>query len=70
MTAEELEILREKLPNAYQAKIQERTGYSQSYISQVLLGNRSNEVIIDVAIDIANAHQRKLQSRSKKIKSL
>ena len=57
----ELSHLRSMLPRGSRDRIQKATGYSHSYIDQVLSGKRYNQVILDVALEILLEEQKAKQ---------
>lgn len=70
MTKNELKKLRSKLPKNGIKLICEKTGFSRSYVNYVLNGERSQQLIIDKAIEIAIEHKNGLDLKSDLIKTL
>ncbi|MCF8349293.1 MAG: hypothetical protein K9G61_10820 [Bacteroidales bacterium] len=70
MTIRELKKIRKNLPSDGSSKIAELTNYTQSYVNMVLAGTRKNILIIDTAIELANAHKSLLKSQKSKIAAL
>lgn len=70
MTTEEIEILKEKLPQKAYSEIAKKTGYSYETVRSVFRGLRKNETIIDAAIELASQYQQEQKERTEKIKAL
>jgi hypothetical protein len=70
ITSTELEKLKSSLPNDHLTILNKRTGFSKTYIYQVLNGERSNIAIIDAAIDLAEETKRHNIKRINKIQNL
>lgn len=74
ITNEQLEKLRSKLPNGSQAKIADKTGFSQTYVNLVLNGKQpvsdSNKTVITESLRIINANKIENQLISEQLKNL
>lgn len=70
MDLKTLKKLRRSLPKKASRIIAERTGKSLSTVEKVLGGTRSNEMIIDAAILLAEKYKQNKLSRKEKIEAL
>jgi len=70
MTTAELEKLKLALPSGYIDVLNERTGFSRSYVCQVINGERNNFEIIDAAIQLAKEEKVIREERILQINSL
>jgi len=51
MPPETLSLIKSSLPKGYRKKLKLSTGFSLGYIDLVLRGHRSNQLIIDTALE-------------------
>jgi hypothetical protein len=70
MTYKERLKLRKRLPADGSSQISKATKFTQAYVNMVLKGTRSNNQIIDKAIEIANEHQEYLKNNKQKLSNL
>ncbi len=70
MDKEELEILKNNLPNGHLETLNRLTGYTKGYIAQVLAGERTNNEIIDAAIALAKKEKKRNDRRKAEIANL
>lgn len=66
----ELEEIKKLLPKKAVTEIAKRTGLSHSTVSLVLSGDRSNDLVIDTAIELAEENQQKIENRKKRLSNL
>jgi hypothetical protein len=57
MNASEKQKLKSTLPLGWVALLQDETGYSKSYISQVLRGKKASFIIERAAVRLARKHK-------------
>ncbi len=70
ITSIELEKLKSSLPSDHLTILIKRTGFSRTYIYQVLAGERTNTQIIDAAIALAEECKKATLKRIEKINNL
>ena len=70
MTKNALRKLRDKQPKDYRQKISETIGCTPEYVDMVFRGDRNNQQIIDMAIDLAEQYQQHLKKQEERINAL
>lgn len=70
MAPEELQKLKLSLPKNHLDELSLRTGFSKTYIWQVLNGERNNVEIIDQAIVLAKEEKLKEEKRKEEVANL
>lgn len=70
MSPSELKKLKKSLPKNHLDVLSKNSGFSKTYVWQVLAGERNNNDIIDAAILLANQEKEQAKNRKDAISSL
>jgi len=69
-TAQELKILRQSLPKGWQDKLAQQFALSPSFVSHILRGHASNELVVLAAVELATQHQNQIKMAKEAILTL